>query len=491
MELNYTNSQFLYRTFENIIHLLNRNGKPERCQINFQLPAFSDNLFNFMYHERKILCVMEERKMSDINRRSFVRQTGGTVAGLATLSAWGSQTVLGANERVNVGTIGIRSQGNSVTRSFLNTGKARVVALCDVDQKILNDRAVGISKEQNQKPETYSDYRELLSRSDIDAVIIATPDHWHTHQALQALEAGKDVYVEKPCAHNVNECRLIAKKAAETGRIVQHGTQQRSGKHFQEAREYVRSGKLGKIALARTWGVLGRDSIGKKPVVEPPAHLDYDAWQGPAPSKPYTENRSHYNWRFMWDYGTGDMGNWGVHWIDIALWTLDLTWPRSIASSGGMYVFDDDKETPDTQLTTYDYEDLTLFWELRMWSKKGIEERGVGTAFYGDQQTLVVDRGGWQAFSADGKEVVASGKPTNNMGVAHAEDFIESIKSRKPPIADISHGHISAAVAIFGNVAFLSDQKVRYNPEENTLQRERLNRFLTREYRDGWELPMA
>ena len=142
-------------------------------------------------------------------------------------------------------------------------------------------------------------------------------------------------------------------------------------------------------------------------------------------------------------------------------------------------------------MTTYDYEDLTLFWELRMWSKKGIEERGVGTAFYGDQQTLVVDRGGWQAFSADGKEVVASGKPTNNMGVAHAEDFIESIKSRKPPIADISHGHISAAVAIFGNVAFLSDQKVRYNPEENTLQRERLNRFLTREYRDGWELPMA
>lgn len=424
--------------------------------------------------------------MDSLSRRSFVKSSAA--AGLASAFAVQPPSVLGANEKVNIGSIGLRSQGMSVTRKLIQTGEANIVALCDVDANILREKAAEAERHQGSKPKTHGDFRALLEDDSIDAVVIGTPDHWHAIQALAAMEAGKDVYVEKPCAHNITECRVMAQAAKKHGRIVQHGTQQRSGDHFKEAKEYVKSGKLGKIAMSRTWAVLGRGSIGTKPDGQAPDHLDYKMWLGPAPSRPYNENRSHYNWRFFWDYGTGDMGNWGVHWIDIALWTLDLGWPEAIASSGGKFVFTDDKEVPDTQMTLYEYPDLTLFWELRMWSKQGIEGRGVGTAFYGEEQTLVIDRGGWQAYAPNGRKV-AEGRPGNDMSLAHAQDFIDGVKSRKAPIGDIENGHISAAVAVFGNVAFHAGEKVRYNPETNSLGREEMNHLLTREYHNGWDLP--
>lgn len=427
--------------------------------------------------------------MTSVTRRDFVKNSS-LAAGLAAAYSIQPPNVLGANEKVNIGTIGVNGMGMSDTNDFIETERTNIVALCDVDSDVLETKADQVENRQDKRPQAYSDFRKLIENKDIDAVVIATPDHWHGIMAIEAMQAGKDIYVEKPCAHNVTECRLIAQAAIKYNRIVQHGTQQRSGKHFQEVKEYVHSGKLGNIAMARTWSILGRESIGKAQPEPAPESIDYKAWLGPAPTRSYTKNHCHYNWRFMWDIGTGDMGNWGVHWLDIALWTLNLEWPQAVSSSGGMYVFDDDKETPDTQITLYDYPNVTVLWELRMWSKHNIENRGVGVAFYGDEQSVVVDRDGWEVFDKEGKKIEEH-KPSNDMGLDHKHNFLDSIRDRNPPIADIANGHISAAVAIMGNVAYKANEKVRYNPGKNSLQRGEFNHLLTREYHNGWKLPVV
>lgn len=427
--------------------------------------------------------------MTSITRRSFVKHTSTALAGLSMACATGKSRIIGANDRLNVATVGLRNMGWSDTKQLMRTGQVNIVGLCDVDSEILAEKAEAVGEEQGRKPKTYSDFRKLLDDREVDAVVVATPDHWHGIIAIRACQAGKHVYVEKPCAHNVHECRMIAEAAKRYNRVVQHGTQQRSGTHFQRAKEYVQSGKLGKIGMVRTWAILGRGSIGKKPATDPPAHIDYDRWLGPATKRPYTENRCHYNWRFMWDYGTGDMGNWGVHWLDIALWSMNLGWPQAVSSSGGIYIYDDDKETPDTQLATYEYPNLTLVWELRMWSRRGVEGRGTGTGFYGDQQTLIVNRGGYQVYGKDNQELIEEVKKSNDSDLDHKLDFIDSIRNNRSPIADISSGQISAGVAILGNVAFLAGEKIRYTPGDDSLVNRSKNHLLTREYRNKWKLP--
>jgi len=213
--------------------------------------------------------------MTTLSRRTFVRRAAGGLAGLSTLTFL-PRSVRGANDKIHVAAIGVRTQGKTIAHSFIKTGRAVITAVCDVDRKILAQRTKEIESAQNRTPKTYTDFRRTLEDKDVDAVILATPDHWHAIMAIRACEAGKDVYLEKPCAHNVRECRLIAKAARKYSRIIQHGTMQRSGAHFQEAREYVRSGKLGKIGLIRCFSILGREGIGHKPNSEPPSHLDYD-----------------------------------------------------------------------------------------------------------------------------------------------------------------------------------------------------------------------
>lgn len=427
--------------------------------------------------------------MNGLNRRGFMNKTTSALAGAALVSAARPARVAGANGRVNIASIGVRSQGMGDTKELVATDRVNIVAMCDVDSEVLESKTAEIAEKQGQRPKTYSDFRKVLEDKDVDAVLIATPDHWHTYIAIAACQAGKDVYIEKPCAQDIIECQLIADAAKKYKRVVQHGTQQRSGKHFQQARDYVKSGKLGKVAFVRNWGILGRGGIGKAEPSDPPANLDYDMWLGPAPKHAYTKNRSHYNWRFFWDYGTGDMGNWGVHWLDIALWTLDLGWPESVSSTGGMHIYDDDKETPDTQMTLYEYPGVTVSWELLMWARHGNDGRSVGTAFYGENGTLIVDRNGFDVIDKNGKDIIESIKPSNDMGLAHKHDFIDAIQNRTSPIADIENGHISAAVANMGNVSYLSGQKIRYNPQTRRLIDSTRNDLLLRQFRDPWQLP--
>lgn len=434
------------------------------------------------------------RFMQHFSRRAFLRRASTALAGFSALalSSFGAEAQ-GGRDRLRVGVIGLRTQGTIVAKSFIKTGRAEIVTVCDVDQQVLEDRARQIELAQNRKVGRQHDFRRILESPGVDAVVIATPDHWHALIAILACAAGKDIYLEKPCGHNVRECQQIANAARKYDRIVQQGTMQRSGAHFQEARQYVRSGKLGKIAFVRCYSILGRASIGHRPDTPAPAHLDYDFWLGPAPRRPYNENRSHYNWRFAWDYGTGDMGNWGVHWLDMPLWMLDLAWPEAVSCSGGKFVYDDDKETPDTQMALYDYPGLTLAWELRMWSRfpnqGGISDSGTGVTFYGDKQVLVLNRGGWKALLKDESETVAQGSSREDKFVVHAGNFIDAAQSRKPPISDIASGHISSAVSLLGNVALLAGEKIRFNPRTASLDKPKYDALLTREYRDQWRLP--
>ncbi len=426
--------------------------------------------------------------MRKVNRRSFLRRvSSGVAAGMAP--AFLSRKSLGQEAKLQVGVIGLKGIGFPLARSFINTGRANILAACDVDEDVLDQRIQDIAFYNGSAPERYTDFRDILENDQIDAVIVATPDHWHAIQAVMACEAQKDVYLEKPAAHNVHECRVLAQAAQQYNRIVQQGTQQRSGVHFQEAKEYIEQGHLGKIALVRNWGILGRDDIGNKEDSPEPDYVDYDFWLGPAPQRPFNENRFHYNWRFFWEYGTGDMGNWGVHWIDTSLWTLDLGWPLSVSSTGGKFIYEDDKETPDTQVTTYEYPHLTMTWELRQWSNYTPDGRNVGTGFYGEEQTLIINRDGWKAYSKEGSQVVEESTASNDMLLDHAHDFIDAVESRQPPVADIASGHISAAVAIMGNVALKAKERIVYDPEADSLNREDLNHLLTREYREPWTLP--
>ncbi len=445
--------------------------------------------------------------MTEISRRSFVRQTSGALAGISTLSALNPQRVLGANNKINLGCIGVgggasRNDGNGGMGEndmsiFIRTERANVVGICDLDSHNVERSAERAEEMQDKAPKTYSDYRKLLENEKIDAVLVATPDHWHTIVTMDACAAGKDVYVEKPCSHNITEALEMNKAAEKHKRIVQHGTQQRSGKQFQMARDYVRSGKLGKIGLVRTWVSPGRASLGKVPNSKPPETLDYDFWCGPAEKREFNTNLCHpYNWRFAWDFGTGDMGNWGVHWLDIAIWVMDLGWPTTVSSSGGNFVHRDAKETPDTQVALYNYPDkeLTLVWEQRLWTAEGFFNKDKGVAFYGDKQTLVVNRECMEVYEVGSGDIVdeATGDDVtsiNGLSINHMNNFIDSCGSRKPSIANIREGHLSAAVSLLGNVAFLAEKTVHYDPKTNKTGDPETDKLLERTYRGDYQLP--
>lgn len=433
--------------------------------------------------------------MTDVSRRDFLCQSSSAVAGLTLASGvLATKNVIGANEKINLGVIGTGGMGSHDMKLFLRTKRVNVVGVCDVDEERCEQASEIVEEITDEVPKTYSDFRKLLENKDIDAVLVATPDHWHAICAIMACEAGKDVYVEKPCAHNVHECRQIAAAAKKYKRVVQHGTQQRSGDQFIEAREYVQSGKLGKIGIVRAWALPEAKTryVEVVPDSDPPEVLDYDFWLGPAPQRPYNKNRGHYNWRFVWDYGTGDMGNWGVHWIDCGIWSMGLEWPKAVSSSGGNFVQKDAKETPDTQISLFEYDGLTLIWEQRMWSNQLIEGHRYGTAFYGDQGTLVVNRDGFWVYGGDENELVAQATKVSSideLSLNHMNNFIDCIASREAPAADIASGGISAAVSLLGNVAFLGESRVVYDPAKDSAGNEKVDALLTRKYRDKWPLP--
>ena len=423
----------------------------------------------------------------DLSRRQFLgrsaQNAAGVAAGMVGLS--GTAAKAGPNERVRVGVIGVRNRGRSLALKLASFADVDVATVCDVDQRLLPATREAVKTTQGFAPRTESDFRRTLEDQRLDAVVIATPDHWHAVMALMACQAGKDVYLEKPVSHTIAEATRIVEAAKRYDRVIQSGLQQRSGQHFQSAVELVRSGELGAVRLAKAWTVHRRKPIGKGREVAIPDEVDYDLWLGPAPIRPFESTRFHYDWRWFWDYGTGELGNWGVHMLDVARWGLDVELPSRIAASGGKYCFRDDQETPDTLVVQYSFPEKTIVWEHRQWSDHGIEGRSAAVAFYGEHGTLIVDRGGWKVY--DSRQARTS--DTSDQLRPHLRNFVDCIKSRQTPIADIVTGATSAVLCHLGNVAYRLNREVQFDPALLTFHDDQANTLLHRTYREPWTLP--
>ncbi len=425
-----------------------------------------------------------------IGRRSFLSRTARVSGGLAAAVA--APSLLRSadrNETIRVAVAGIRGRGRNHVDGFSTEDRCEVAAICDPDTRLLDGVASSAAGRQGKAPAKMADLRRALDDRTIDALIIATPDHWHGPATIWACQAGKDVYVEKPAAHNFREARLMVEAARKYDRIVQHGTQSRSAVHIHKAVELLRSGDLGRIIQAKAINSQKRANIGKKKDAPVPPGVDYDLWLGPAPKRPFNPNRFHYNWHWFWDYGTGDMGNDGVHQIDIARWGLgDLPFPNAVSCGGGKYHFDDDQETPDTQTVVFEYDDTTLVYEMRLWTP--YREHGVenGNVFYGEKGYMVFDNHGWRVFWK-GSEAGPSGGHVNDRGADHRKNFLECMRTRKRPIADIEVGFHSSALCHLGNIAYRVGRRLRFDRKKLEIVGDReAHEMLGREYRKPYEI---
>jgi predicted dehydrogenase len=419
-----------------------------------------------------------------INRREFVRNTAILGAGLA---AYGTARGLGAaetpGEKVRVGVVGL-GRGLDLVKGFMALPGAEVRYICDVDDARIS-HAMGQIKGDG-KPETVKDFRKILDDKAIDAVAIATPDHWHAPLAILACAAGKHVYVEKPVCHNPHEGEMMVAAARAHKRIMQAGTQRRSYSRVIEAIEKVKSGVIGKVHFSRGWYAADRGSIGHGKEMSPPAGLDYAMWQGPAPERAYRDNLIHYKWHWFWHWGTGEIGNNGIHALDICRWGLGVEYPLRVTSGGGRYHFKDDQQTPDTQTATYDFGDKFIVWEGRSCQPRGLEGSGFGISFEGDAGTIVIDGNGYKQYDAKGKE---SHKVIENApDRPHFQNFIDCIHSGSRPNADIEEGHRSTLLCHLGNIAWRVGRTINLDPATHRIIDDKeADALWTREYRKGWE----
>lgn len=422
-------------------------------------------------------------------RRSFLRTTS---AALAAAAASRAPALIAANpsSKIGVACIGIRGRGNSVMRSFMAEPDCEITHLCDVREAVLTQRAAEVKEKTGRMPKLVKDYRQLLDDPTVDAFMVATPDHWHALLTIEGCLAGKDVYVEKPASHNIQEGRVAVAAARKRDRMVQMGTQIRSAPFLREAREYVQSGALGKVISGKSWETGRSSPVHLKPDGTPPPGIDYHLWQGPSPERAYNHTIVEGAWRWMYDYGTGDLGNDGVHRIDYCRYVMGLeTFPEAISSSGGKFYFKDDQQWPDTLFVTYDYPGQILQYEMRLWSKPKLFGAGEGAVIYGENGWLLLTNTSWKAYDADGK-VVKEGQ--SDVGQqAHVRNFLDAVKSRKRESLnqEIYSGHISTVMCHAGNIAWRTGKKLRFNPETETFDDAEANRFVGREHRKGFELP--
>jgi len=422
--------------------------------------------------------------MKRITRRDFMK--GSLAAGVGLTLASPFSRVRGANSNIRVAVVGINGRGESHFKTFHEMSGVRVVALCDVDRNVLNSGAKWF-QDRNAKVDTYVDIRQLLDNKNIDAISIATTNHWHSLMTVWACQAGKDVYVEKPCSHNVFEGRKCAEAAQKYNRIVQHGTQSRSSSNWAKQIAAVKSGKYGKLLVSKGWASKsgsGRWSIGFKPIEEPPEYLDFNIWLGPAPKQPYHANLVHYNWHWFWDFGNGEIGNQGVHQMDIARWAIsDGVLPKSVISMGGRWVnstpdhppFTDQAQTPNCQLTVMDFGGTLLVFEvIGLVDRVGVDgkkyPKKVDNEFYLEQGTIKDGK-----FYPNGK---GEGEPLVDVDYqiypgGNFENFINCVRSRKQNElnAGILDGHLSSACCHLGNISYRLGQQVAGTTRPDVLER--------------------
>lgn len=438
---------------------------------------------------------------SSLNRRQFLACS--SAAGLAMAAGAVGQVAVAAdttrtaspNEKIRVGCIGNRGKGSHHISALSSVPGVDVVALCDIDESILGTRADELEKRTSRRPKKFTDYRKLLEDGQIDAVSIATPNHTHSLIAIAAMEAGKDVYVEKPCCHNIWEGRQLVAAARKYNRMCQHGTQGRSSPAIREAIQKLREGVIGDIYMARGLCFKWRPTIGHTPDEPVPPGVHYDLWLGPAPQRPFSRNRFHYNWHWHWDYGNGDMGNQGVHEMDMARWGLGVGLPKRVHAAGGHFMFNDDQETPNTLISIFEYPDekKMLVFETRHWITNQEDfgsgaSNAVGVTFYGSEGYMQVYYFGYKTFLGQKREPGPTGTGAPN----EYDRFIAAVRSRKREDlgVDIEEGYLSAALCHLGNISYRLGRTVLFDPQTATFGKdEAANALLSREYRSPYVVP--
>lgn len=438
-------------------------------------------------------------------RRRFVKQVATAATALAVPGIPSIRSAHAVNrapsDTLLFGVIGCNGMGFADTRSVLRIPETQCVAVCDVDANVAGRRAQNIEEMGYARPSTHNDYRELLENKDLDFVVIGTPDHWHCLNLVHALEAGKHVYVEKPLANSIGECDIMLKAAKHHGKVVQMGQWQRSGPHWQNAIEYIRSGALGNIRTVKTWAYQGwMRPVPVRPDEAAPDGVDYDMWLGPAAKRPFNSNRFHFSFRWFWDYAGGLMTDWGVHIIDFALYGMNATYPKSVMATGGKFAYPDDaSETPDTLQAVYEFDGFTMLWEHATGIDLGPYGRNHGVAFIGNNGTAVINRQGWEVIAEEDNDpdiqasvpklIVPEPAPRSGSDLdRHTQNFVNAMTTGEAVTGGIEVGHSAATVAHMGNVAFKTGRKV-YWENGSFKNDDEANALITPDYRNPWSLP--
>jgi predicted dehydrogenase len=428
------------------------------------------------------------------NRRKFLK------AGAVAWTAASQSRILGANDRINIAVVGLGGRGRAHVNEWVKAEGAKITALCDVNQASLERAQATVLKATNEQPKGYPDMRQVFEDKNVDAVSMPLPNHWHALATIWAVQAGKDVYIEKPACHNVWEGWKMVEAARKHKRMVQIGSQSRSTPHKMKAMQLLQEGVIGKLYSAHAICYKRRVTIGKtQNQSAPPAGVDWDKFLGPAPMRPFNENRFLYKWHWFWDTGNGDIGNQGVHEMDIARWGMNLAFPKAVYSGGGKFVYDDDQETPNTQIAMLDYGDAEIVFEVRglITDPSGtLPMRGncVGNHFYGADGILTVDDDGFQVYKGEKKEKVMDEKAPRGVSTTglHMANFMKGIRSRnyKDLGADVEIGAISADLCHLANISYRVKRRLTWDDtKKQFIGDTEANKLLTRDYRKPYVVP--
>lgn len=424
-----------------------------------------------------------------MDRRRFLHASAGAHLGANLLLAQ-------RDKKYSTALVGTGWWGMNILRAGLATGGCRAAALCDVDENQLGPAAAEVEKLTSDRPRRYRDYRELLQKEKPEIVIVGAPDHWHPLITIAAVRAGAHVYVEKPISHTIREGRAMVKAARAADRVVQVGTHRRVSPHNMSGRDFLRSGKAGKVGMVRAFVHSGGGPGKVQPDSEPPKGLDWDFWCGPAPLRPYNRAIHPRGFRQFLDYANGTLGDWGIHWMDQILWITEEKWPKRVFSAGARRIKNDSTDAPDTQVATFEFESFTAVWEHRQYANNNAEKAPLGCNFYGTEGTFHMGwRDGWTFYPADSKkpelhEEPKLHKPDDQNIPELFADFLDAIRKKRRPVCDIEIGHRSTVVSLLGMLSMKLGRSVNWDGEkEQVIGDPEANKLLARAYRTPWQYP--
>lgn len=444
------------------------------------------------------------------SRRDFIKKTtvisstlviGGIVPGF---SAQSYRRIIGANDKIRASVMGVNSRGNALAQNFAYQNQCDVLHICDVDSRAIEKCAANVQKIQETKPVGYEDFRKSLESKDVDVMVIATPDHWHAPAALLALQAGKHVYLEKPCSHNPAEGEMLVQAALKYKKSIQMGNQRRSWPNVMEAISELKKGVIGRPYFGKGWYTNNRESIGIGKEVQVPEWLNWDLWQGPAPRKNYKDNFIHYNWHWFWHWGTGEALNNGTHMIDLLRWGFDVDYPVKVSSNGGRYRYKDDWEAPDMQVINLDFkEGISMTWEGRSCNGRHVEGSSVGVVFYGEEGSLMIPGGNeYKIYDLknnlikevkDTKEIDPHelANPAGHLDALHIRNLFNNITNGETLKSDINSGHKSTLLVQLGNISQRIGHSLEINPNNGHIIGDKnAQKLWSRDYEKGWEMKL-